>query len=228
MCQPDNLKKQVEVMDIEVKEERDSGQAKAKSTNIEAKSTNILSLYDELLEQHPVYTKSLTAAVVQGIGAMIASVLLYHSQPPGNVQNNTHKRKNIIDWPNVMAFALHGGLVQGPVSHYWFEVLSKYGPNSKFQAMLIDQLMVRPPLLVGMFVFLDCARAAFANFQPSLRRHIRTAGPAVLSSWTFWPLAVLLTFRYMKRKHYTVALNLCSLAWTIYLGKRQSAANTLQ
>mmetsp|Transcript_11807 Transcript_11807/g.24334 ORF Transcript_11807/g.24334 Transcript_11807/m.24334 type:complete len:206 (+) Transcript_11807:511-1128(+) len=100
-----------------------------------------------------------------------------------------------------------------------FEWLETNGPKSKSKSMLIDQLCVQPPLLFVMFVFLDMTKAAVREVQPSCARTLSTIGPTIVSSWRFWPLAVWATFKYLKKKHYTVALNLCSIAWTVYLSK---------
>jgi hypothetical protein len=59
--------------------------------------------------------------------------------------------------------------------------------------MLLDQLVVQPPLLVVMFVFLDMTRAALREFRPSIGRTLSTVGPTVVSSWRFWPIAVYCT-----------------------------------
>ena len=100
-----------------------------------------------------------------------------------------------------------------------FEWLDKNGPKSKSKSMLLDQLCVQPPLLFVMFVFLDMTRAAVREIKPSCSRSLSTIGPTVVSSWRFWPFAVWATFKYFKKKHYTVALNICSIAWTVYLSK---------
>ena len=100
-----------------------------------------------------------------------------------------------------------------------FEWLDKNGPKSKSKSMLLDQLCVQPPLLFAMFVFLDMTRAAVREIKPSCSRTLSKIGPTVVSSWRFWPFAVWATFKYLKKKHYTVALNMCSIAWTVYLSK---------
>lgn len=53
-----------------------------------------------------------------------------------------------IDWVNVLSYAIHGGLINAPISHFWFEWLAVNGPPSKTASVLLDQLVVQPPLLV--------------------------------------------------------------------------------
>ena len=80
-----------------------------------------------------------------------------------------------------------------------------------------------------MHVVLDVVRA---NVRATVRqfreeavvsRAIANTLAVVPSSWRFWPAAVYLTFRYARKKHYAVILNLCSVAWTIFLARGAGA-----
>jgi len=149
---------------------------------------DLLTKYNALLDSRPLLTKSITASVVSGLGALLASIMSgKKNQRFGGGVPRT------IDWNNVFAFALHGGLVNGPVGHFWFEWMSKNGPKSAFKSMLLDQLAVQPPLLVFMFVFLDMSKAAMREMRPSLGRTLSAVGPTIINSWRFWPLVVLAT-----------------------------------
>lgn len=155
---------------------------------------DLLSQYNRALDKHPLMVKSLTAALVQGLGAALASVMTSCSGSTTSCSNTTTlRRHSLINWVDVLAFALHGGLINGPVGHYWFEWLSKHGPKSSFYSMLIDQLLIQPPLLAFMFVFLDATRAAIREVRPSIGRTLNTVGPTIQKSWRFWPIAVFCT-----------------------------------
>ena len=181
---------------------------------------SLLDTYNAYLESRPVLTKALTAATVQGLGAALGSILSSRRSRGGTERRGGRR----VDWLEVFAFALHGGLLNGPIGHYWFEWIDKNGPKSKSKSMLLDQLCVQPPLLFVMFVFLDMTKAAVREIPPSCGRTLSNIGPTIVSSWRFWPFAVWATFKYLKKKHYTVALNLCSIAWTIYLSKGNTSA----
>jgi len=175
--------------------------------------SDLLSRYNALLDAYPVYTKVLTSFFVQGVGALLGSYLTSRS-------GKRRGEKKGVEWAEIFAFMIHGGLVNAPICHYWFEWLEKNGPKSTFKSMLLDQLVVQPPLLLLMFITIDATKAALREIRPSLSRNITAVRPTLVNSWKFWPLAVYLTFRYLKKKHYTVSLNLCSLAWTVYLSKQ--------
>lgn len=198
-----------------IKAESSSSLVESSSTKEEEEdgdSSDLLMRYNTLLDTYPVHTKVLTSFFVQGFGAFLGSYLTRRSG------KKRGKKKN-VDWVEVFAFMIHGGLVNAPICHYWFEWLEKNGPESTFKSMLLDQLVVQPPLLLLMFLTIDMTKSALNEMRPSLSRNVSVVGPTIFNSWKFWPLAVYLTFTYLKKKHYTVALNLCSLAWTIYLSK---------
>ena len=77
---------------------------------------SLLDTYNAYLESKPVLTKALTAATVQGLGAALGSIL---SSPKRSENNSGQRRGPRIDWLEVFAFALHGGLLNGPIGHYW-------------------------------------------------------------------------------------------------------------
>ena len=80
-------------------------------------------------------------------------------------------------------------------------------------------------VITVMFVCLDVIRAniraTIHQFQEAhvISNSVKNAVQVVPNSWRFWPFAVYFTFKYLKKKHYTVALNLCSVAWTMYLSR---------
>ena len=191
--------------------------------------SELLNAYNKILDEHPLRTKMITSAVVSAFGSALGSFL----SSSANSTRRTSSRKSDsvfsrINWVDVLSYALHGGLINAPLSHYWFEWLSANGPSSNTASVLVDQLVVQPPLLVLMFVCLDVCRA---NIRATINQFrearvvsnaLTNVGPTVVASWRFWPFAVYLTFKYLKKKHYTVALNLCSVAWTVYLSRGSS------
>ena len=187
--------------------------------------SELLNRYNKLLDRYPLRTKMVTSAIVSAFGSALGSFL--SSSNTNHKPNNNNKRQSSsrINWVDVFSYAIHGGLVNAPICHYWFEWLATNGPSSNTSSVLVDQLVVQPPLLVLMFVCLDVLRAniraSIGQFREAnvVGKALSAAGPAVVDSWRFWPFAVYFTFKYLKKKHYTVALNLCSVAWTAYLAK---------
>ncbi|KAL7548986.1 hypothetical protein ACHAWF_012254 [Thalassiosira exigua] len=207
-----------------------------------------LERYNKMLDLYPLRTKMITSFCVSGFGSALGSYFSASAKESKAVafdrsNRRTGKSKSgaNIDWVDVLSYAIHGGLINAPISHYWFEWLSVNGPSSNTTSVLVDQLAVQPPLLVLMFVCLDVLRANIRATLDQFREanvvsnSVTNALRVVPNSWRFWPLvlsldlishelcyqfAVYFTFKYLKKKHYTVALNLCSVAWTVYLSRR--------
>mmetsp|Transcript_10964 Transcript_10964/g.16756 ORF Transcript_10964/g.16756 Transcript_10964/m.16756 type:complete len:236 (-) Transcript_10964:91-798(-) len=186
--------------------------------------SELLNRYNKLLDRYPLRTKMVTSAIVSAFGSALGS-FLSSSNANNKQSNNQRQSSSRINWVDVFSYAIHGGLINAPICHYWFEWLATNGPSSNTSSVLVDQLVVQPPLLILMFVCLDVLRAniraSIGQFREEnvVGKALSAAGPAVVDSWRFWPFAVYFTFKYLKKKHYTVALNLCSVAWTAYLAK---------
>jgi len=89
---------------------------------------DLLTRYNELLDTNPVITKSLTSAFISAVGTVLGSYLSNQQQIRKNtiqkkVQKsqftNVQRNKSTINWLDVFAFALHGGIIGGPLGHYW-------------------------------------------------------------------------------------------------------------
>lgn len=104
--------------------------------------SDLLGRYNDLLDRHPLRTKMCTSFCVSAFGSALGS---YLSAGSARREKSTLKR---IDWVDVLSYAIHGGIVNAPISHYWFEWLSRHGPSSNTKSVLVDQLAVQPPLLV--------------------------------------------------------------------------------
>ncbi len=107
--------------------------------------------YNRLLDRHPVRTKMCTSFVVSAVGSALGSYLSSRGKDrremPRERPGGTCKSKRRINWVDVLSFAIHGGLINAPIAHYWFEWLSVNGPSSNTASVLVDQLIVQPPLL---------------------------------------------------------------------------------
>lgn len=167
-----------------------------------------------------------TSFAVSAFGSALGSYL--SSLDGKKSPNQGRPRQPRIDWIEVFSYAIHGGLINAPISHYWFEWLSEHGPGSDTKSVLVDQLVVQPPLAVLMFTCLDVIRAslkaATSQFLEAgvVSKAIQNAAPAVVASWRFWPFVLYFSFKKLKRKYWTVSLNLASVIWTVYLSRRGS------
>eukprot|EP00521_Asterionellopsis_glacialis_P017839 CAMPEP_0195303560 /NCGR_PEP_ID=MMETSP0707-20130614/33008_1 /TAXON_ID=33640 /ORGANISM="Asterionellopsis glacialis, Strain CCMP134" /LENGTH=227 /DNA_ID=CAMNT_0040367147 /DNA_START=68 /DNA_END=748 /DNA_ORIENTATION=- len=181
----------------------------------EQKLLSPLDRYNSILERKPLLTKAVTSAIIGALGSGVGSLLASSSRSSKGSRSNNHKKFSFhnIDFLQVLTFALHGILVQGPFDHYWSEWLAKHGPKSKGKSLLLDQLVVEPYRLVVMSVFLDTTRSALREISPSLNRTISTVGPTLAHSWRFWPVLIYAIHRFLKKKHQKVATNVGAFLW---------------
>ena len=68
----------------------------------------VLEKYLKWLDDEPLKARCITAAIIGACGALLGARM-----PP-----KSRRKTASIDWIEVVSFALHGGLVAGPLSHY--------------------------------------------------------------------------------------------------------------
>lgn len=93
------------------------------TVNDETRDDDLLTLYNNLLDTKPVVTKAITAAFISGLGAALGSYLSNSANNKNPSKRRVIDSKNIktngVNWLDVFVFSLHGGLIGGPVGHYW-------------------------------------------------------------------------------------------------------------
>jgi hypothetical protein len=70
--------------------------------------------------------------------------------------------------------------------------------------MLVDQIMIQPPMILLMYMSLDVVKAGLQEALPSIHRNLATLAPVVVDSWRFWPVALYI--RYVQ-SHFAIFLD---------------------
>lgn len=141
----------------DIKDEEERGQVPRNNGLTIPPPSEWLNRYNRLLDRYPLRTKMCTSFVVSAIGSSLGSYLsnsAKHERAKSRSEQHpggTCEGKTQINWVDVISFAIHGGLINAPISHYWFEWLSVNGPSSNTASVLVDQLVVQPPLLARKF-----------------------------------------------------------------------------
>jgi hypothetical protein len=169
--------------------------------------------YWDCLEENPLVTKSITCAIVSALGALLGNngLLSAASQQNQNQTNSSTTKQQQGKTPpkdksnlllhkisEVVAFAFYGGLVGGPLAHYWNQWLTSHHHHHRHTStvssaswsLLIDQLIAQPPMLFLMHLVLDMTGAAVKELPLALHRSWERTGPSLVTSWRFWPVAV--------------------------------------
>lgn len=184
------------------------------------RKSDLRSRYLELLDRYPLATKSITSATIGALGAMIAGAST--EGPSGGRM----KKKPGTQWLDVLAYAMCGA-IQGPLGHYWYYWWEQHGPESKSNSMLVHQIVIQPPIILFLYMSLDVLKAGLGEVFPSMQRSLATLGPVVVSSWRFWPVALYLTGRVLKkRKNRVATLRFWSLLWAVYISKQRRSVQS--
>lgn len=157
---------------------------------------SMIQYYLNFLEGQPLLGKSFTCAFVCAFGAALGNL----HKTPSNSTTGTTRRKSISNsltplqrLSEIAAFALYGGLVGGPLTHFWNRWLERNAKNlhrSTSWNILLDQLIAQPPMLFLMHLMLDMAGAAIRETPQAWNRSLERTGHSLVASWRFWPAAV--------------------------------------
>lgn len=114
--------------------------------------------------------------------------------------NNNNRQVSAVQTISfIIAFAMYGGLVGGPLTLFWTLWLEKRSNGSQMNRstswnLLLDQLVAQPPMLLLMHLTLDMAGAAIREIPRSWNRSLARTGQSVVASWRFWPAAIYLMY----------------------------------
>lgn len=164
-----------------------------------------LDLYSDALDANPVLTKALTSCVGFFIGDRLAQTI-------GGLPFDPFRS---------LRLSLYGLLLDGPVGHWWYEVLDARvcpGAPQSTQAVLLktaaDQLLWAPAMTCVFFAFLKTLEghpeAIVATIQAKL-------WITIAANYVLWPLAHFVSFKLVPLKYRILFNNVVSIAWTCYL-----------
>lgn len=177
--------------------------------------------YMSLLETNPLTTKSVSAALVSGIGNIFSqwfqAILL--------------RRPFHISYTQMFAFGLTGLVYVGPWFHVWYEQLgrvgrtmeSRFGSSQKKQTLaqiLIDQTLGVAIFFPTYFYVYEILESFVAGRFPLLgvahgllREQI---GTVVKANYCLWPFFQYINFTFVPSSLRVLATNLMSVLWNCY------------
>ncbi|KAL3909103.1 MAG: hypothetical protein SGARI_002765 [Bacillariaceae sp.] len=84
--------------------------------NVNFKMDRLLKKYELWLDEYPIKSRCIVGALTAAIGAVMGS----RNSASGSSfpRADQSKASFKIDWVQVLSFAVHGGLVAGPLSYY--------------------------------------------------------------------------------------------------------------
>ncbi|KAI7842218.1 hypothetical protein COHA_004131 [Chlorella ohadii] len=161
--------------------------------------------YDRAAKTRPILTKALTSFVGFALGDRIAQSVVAGPYDPFRCAR----------------LSLYGLLIDGPVGHAWYKMLDKHicpdEPTSNKAVLIktaLDQLVWGPGMTLVFLAFLKTLEG-----RPDLILHtIETKfWPMLLANYVLWPLAHLISFKYVSTDMRILFNNVVALGWTTYL-----------
>ena len=183
-----------------------SGSGRHISVTITRTLLNVVNAYNAALVKHPVATKALTSLIGFAVGDRIAQSFV----------GGGH-----FDFFRCMRLSLYGLLIDGPVGHYFYQLLDRNicpeDPKSTRSVLLktaIDQLIWAPVMTVVFLAFLTALEGKPSSIWSVVQAKL---GPIYLANLSVWPLWHLINFRYVAPEQRILFNNLVAVAWTTYL-----------
>ncbi|ETM33451.1 hypothetical protein L914_19315 [Phytophthora nicotianae] len=157
-----------------------------------------------------IRTKALTSAGVAMLGEVLGHVL-------------KHKTLRGLSPRQMLAFFAFGGVVTGPVLHFWYGYLEtqrvakkKLTPNRK---LLLDRLLFTPPMVAFTIFSLGIMRGS--SPKASRENLSRVYWNALLMNWKVWTLTQWLSFHCVPPQFRVLWGNCVALWWNSYLSLTQ-------
>lgn len=171
--------------------------------------TVLVSEYSLLLQNYPVPTKVLSAALVGLVGDCVAQLFELSSRDVTEVVG----KKGKFDFRRLLVFDLVAAAYVAPVTHFWFQFLDyvssklSTGPTYKALAMVVlDQTLGAIVITTGFFYAFQLAQKLVPrqgkDTEASKRSFLDLANdslhknlfPTLLANWCCWPLINFFNF----------------------------------
>ncbi|XP_023341900.1 peroxisomal membrane protein 2 [Eurytemora carolleeae] len=165
----------------------------------------LLGMYQKLLRNHPIPTKSLTSAIIAGLGSNLSQLL---SGSP-------------LSMESLRAFVIFGGLVTGPVTHYFYTLLDKLIPGpgllKYLLRLLTDRLIFSPGFLVlTLYCLSRLHRESHSKAVENLESRYWTC---LVGNWKIWTLPQIINIGLVPVQYRVLFGNMVALVWNMYLAK---------
>jgi len=161
--------------------------------------------YQRQISRNPLKTKCFTSAVIAGLGSILSQVL--------------RKTTSIAE---LRAFIIYGGLVSGPITHYFYILLEKlFGGPGLFKyvlRLLTDRLMFSPTfLVVTLYTLSWLNRIGHPATVQSIKEKY---WPCLLANWKIWTIPQIINIGFIPVQYRVLFANFVALVWNTYLAAK--------
>jgi len=159
--------------------------------------------YLQLLETHPMLSRSITCAVLNGLGDIFSQLVV---------------EKTELSLKRASTFTLLGLLYVGPMLTLWYGFLTRAvtltGVAGVATSLVLDQLLFAPPFIASIMALLTTVEGKPQNIMPKLKQDWPEA---VKVNWMLWVPAQYINFQFVPPNLRVLAVNFVALTWNVYM-----------
>jgi ligand-binding sensor protein len=163
----------------------------------------------------------------------------HHDKETGTT-TTTAITTDIVSWDpmRTLRFFMMGGLWVGPVTHYWYTILSTRlvpGPAiwaNIIQRLVLDQFVFAPifaPSFMGLLWSLEGVSSndvQSSSINSIMSRLYRVTPELIVSGWKLWIPSMGINFSIVPLKYQVLFSNVVSLVWNVYLSYLSSTSSS--
>jgi len=159
--------------------------------------------YLRLLETNPFLTRTVTCALLNGLGDVFAQLVI---------------EGGAFDAKRATTFTLLGLLFIGPILYVWYSLLGKLVPFSGLGGVLaslaLDQVAFAPLFIASIMSVLTLVEGTPDLIRPKLEQDLV---PAIKVNWMLWVPAQYINFKFVPPNLRVLAVNVVALIWNVYM-----------
>jgi len=161
--------------------------------------------YNELLEEQPLLMKAFTSFVGFATGDILAQLFIQKNDP--------------FDWARLARLASFGFFVHGTTSHWFYGMLDGKIPGTSakvvFSKVFIDQVLWNPIFGIMFFGYIGALEAKGIGYVIDKTKN--DLFNSVKGSWTVWPLAHTINFRFVPSSQRVLYINSIQIGYNCFL-----------
>lgn len=170
--------------------------------------------YLEMIDKHPILTKSITAAAIFTAADLTSQVITFATSDVSVVSDKLE-----FDKLRTLRMTGYGLILSGPTLHLWFNFVSKTIPKR-------DLISTAKKMVLGQAVYGPAITAVFFSVNAYMQgesgseifaRLKRDMFPTIRNGLMFWPLCDFITYRYIPVHLQPLVSNSFAFIWTVYL-----------
>lgn len=161
--------------------------------------------YNNLLDTNPILAKGLTSLVGFTCGDILAQKFVNKGEE--------------FDMARLLRLASFGLLLHGPTGHYFYGALDGAMPGTGALTVAtkvaIDQIIWNPIFGTVFFSYIGLTEGkSFAEIKSKLEKDLFAA---VKGSWTVWPIAHAINFRFIPSSQRLLYINTIQVGYNVFL-----------